>query len=198
MSNDNVTKLDRNELGPASAALSPQHFNFAVALFTVPPGVGAAEAAAVLAGYTFETKKELTRATNRLACDPRIIAAVEEMARQRLTLDVPQALETLRQAMSDKFSKDQVKSAEAILRRVIPERQEIKVSVEQKDQLQITLDLLAHMLAIGTSPEVLAREFGAGGLVTYTRMLESRNASKPQVVDAEYTVIEEDDLGGLL
>ncbi len=193
-----IAKIERQELGPACAALSVQHFNFAIALYTVPPGVGAPEAAAILAGYTFETKKELTRAANRLVHDPRIITAVEEMARQRLTLDVPMALQTLLEAMADRFSKDRVKSAEAILRRVVPARQEIKVSVEQKDQLQTTLDLLAHMLALGTPINVLQAEFGAGGLVTYTRMLEDRTAKKPQIVDAEFVVLEDDDLGGLL
>ena len=75
-------------------------------------------------------KQLVAAASGALAHDPRIIAAVEELARQRLTLDVPQALDTLRSAMSDKFSKDKVRAATALLDRVLPSKQELTVKAE--------------------------------------------------------------------
>lgn len=201
------------EIGPAASKLSPIEQRFVYGLvFVVPPGVGANQAAAVLAGYSFPSEKKLKDHAAKLARDPRVIAAVEEMARQRLTLDVPQALDTLRQAMNDKFGKDRVKAAQILLDRVLPTKQEIKVEVEQKDQTQVTLDFLQHMLDIGTPTETLLKEFGPGGLETYSRMLKERAAAKAKIIDGEVIEpepavtlqneptppVDDDDLGDIL
>lgn len=180
--------LEDVELGPACKQLSGKRLRFAAALvFEVLAGPGAPAAAGKIAGYAESTAKALAR-------DKHIIAAVEELARQRLVLDVPLALNTLRDAMSEKYGRDKVKSAIALLDRVLPTKQEIRVETTVIDRTQQTLDYLAHLIAKGASEQMLLAEFGPGGLERYRTMLAEREAKKQQqqTIDAEYTVIEGD------
>src|SRR5579885_2227335 len=120
--------LEDIELGPACQKLSGKRLRYVAALvFEVQPGPNAPVAAGKIAGYSDATAKALAR-------DKFIAAAVEELARQRLVLDVPLALDTLRGAMTDKYGKDKVKSAMALLDRVLPTKQEIKVETTVVDR----------------------------------------------------------------
>ncbi len=175
--------LEDVELGPACQRLGAKRLRFAAALvFEVTSGKDAAVAAGKIAGYADSTARALAR-------DKHIVAAVEELARQRLTLDVPLALDTLRDAMGERFGKDKVKAAQILLDRVLPTKQEIKVETTVIDRTQQSIDYLAHLIAKGASEEMLLNEFGPAGLERHRKMLEAREKAKP--IDVSFEVIEE-------
>jgi hypothetical protein len=185
MSKNLPAVLEDIELGPAAQKLSKKRLHFAAALvFEVPAGPDAVVAAGKIAGYADATAKQLAR-------DKTVAAAVEELARQRLTLDVPIALDTLRSAMTDKYGKDRVKAAQAILDRVVPTKQEIRVEATVVDRQQQTLDYLAHLISKGATEEMLLAEFGPVGLDRYRKALAEREASKAKVIDADFEVVNE-------
>jgi phage terminase small subunit len=186
MANKQLVPLEPAELGPAASKLTSRQLRFAVALVSeVTPGPKAAEAAAIVAGF-----KSGRDYANRLAHDPRIIAAVEELARQRLTLDVPQALDTLRSAMSDKFSKDKVRAATALLDRVIPTKQELTVKAEPIDRTKAAIEHLRRLQDMGASHEMLLRKFGPQGLQHFQELARQQDASR-NVIDVEFSPVPE-------
>lgn len=177
------------EIGPACQKLTPRQFRFAVALvYEVPPGTSAPEAAAIVSGYSIEDRSRLRSYARKLANNPNIVAAVEELARQRLTLDVPAALDVLRKAMQEQFGKDKVKAAQILLDRVLPVKQELKVTAETSDHTKDAIAHLKHLRELGADRELLIREFGEIGLARWEALLAVREAAKP--IDAEFTVIE--------
>ena len=187
--NTALAPLDPMEIGPACQKLTPRQFRFAVAyMFDVAPGTGAAEAAATLAGYEAEPKS-LRAHARKLLSNPNIVAAIEELARQRLTLDVPQALETLRKAMADQYSKDKVKAAGMLLDRVLPTKQELTVKAETVDHTKLAIDHLKHLKELGASRDLLLREFGEIGLARWEELLAQREAAKPPVLEGEFTIV---------
>ncbi len=182
--------IEPMEIGPACQKLSPRQFRFAVAyMFDVPPGPGAAEAAATLA-YSGD-RKRLRSYARKLLSNPNVVAAIEELARQRLTLDVPQALETLRQAMADKFGKDKVKAAGMLLDRVLPTKQELTIKAAPIDHTKMALDHLRHMKELGVSRDVLVREFGEIGLARWEELLAQHEAQRAPAIEGEFTIVSE-------
>src|ERR1035437_3913114 len=98
-----IVPLEQSNLGPACLKLSAKHLRFAFALCTEVSGPDAAEAAYIIAGFPgqAQNRAKFRTAARKLSHSPGIIAALEELGRQRLSLDLPLALETLRSAMSD-------------------------------------------------------------------------------------------------
>lgn len=184
------------EIGPACQKLTPRQFRFAVALvYEVPPGAGAPEAAATVAGYSTDDRGRLCSYARKLAHSPPLVAAVEELLRQRLTLDAPQALDVLRKAMTDQYGKDKVKAAGMLLDRVLPVKQELKVTAEAVDHTKDAVSHLRRMKELGVTRDVLVREFGEIGLARWEALLAAQEAAKP--IDAEYTVIEREPIAAL-
>jgi phage terminase small subunit len=183
--NSSLAPLEPAELGPAASRLTSRQLRFAVALVSeVTPGPKAAEAAAIVAGY-----KTASGYAAKLAHDPRIIAAVEELARQRLTLDVPQALDTLRSAMSDKFSKDKVKAAQILLDRVLPTKQELTIKAEPIDRTKAAVEHLRRLQSMGATREMLLAEFGPQGLEHFQELARQKEAFAP--IDVEFRQLPE-------
>jgi hypothetical protein len=136
--------LDQSDLGPACLKLSARHLRFAFALCSEVSGPDAAEAAAIIAGFPGQAQDRTKFRTDarKLSHSPGIIAALEELGRQRLSLDLPLALETLRNAMQDRFGKDKIKAAQVLLDRVLPTKTEVKLTT---DKLDITGSAIAHL-----------------------------------------------------
>jgi hypothetical protein len=169
--------------------LSARHLRFAFALCNEVAGPDAAMAAAIIAGFPTANNPKLRADARKLSHDPNIIAALEELGRQRLSLDLPLALETLRNAMRDPFSKDRVKSAQILLDRILPTKTEVKVTMDKIDTNGSAIAHLKHLrdvLKIGQA--ALEREFGVEGLIRWTEIEVAQEKAKPITVD--YEVIE--------
>jgi hypothetical protein len=184
-----VFSTEPSELGPACTKLSARHLRFAFALCNEVAGPDAAMAAAIIAGFPTANQSKLRADARKLSHDPNIVTALEELGRQRLSLDLPLALETLRNAMKDPFSKDRVKAAQILLDRILPTKTEVKVTLDKIDTNGSAIAHLKHLrdvLKIGQP--ALEREFGAEGLIRWTEIEAAQEKAKPITVD--YEVIE--------
>ncbi len=123
---------------------------------------------------------------------PRVVAALVEEAKNSLRSLAPRAVSTVREVLETFDPKARLKAADMILSRtdVVVSRVEGKIEHEIIDRTQQSIDYLAHLIARGASEQMLLNEFGPGGLDRYRKLLEARERAK-EVVDAEYTVIEE-------
>jgi hypothetical protein len=181
-----VFTTEPSELGPACMKLSARHLRFAFALINEVSGPDAAEAAAIIAGFPTTNRKTLAR---KLSHDPAIVLALEELGRQRLSLDLPLALSVLRSAMNDKFGKDRIKACQILLDRCLPTKTEVKITTDKIDTNTSAIAHLKHLrdvLKIGQA--ALEREFGEEGLIRWTEIEAAQERAKPVVVD--YEVIE--------
>jgi hypothetical protein len=156
-------------LGPKASLLSKQHLLFALSIaHSDKSGIEAMKEAAANAEITLEDAASL-------ACDPAIVGAVEELARQRMAFDVPLALQVLRRKMTDKFSKDAVSSAKLVLERAIPSKTEMKVETDKPADTDTALvDYLARLKAIGVGHDQLVQTFGPAGLARLEVILSDR------------------------
>ena len=177
--------LQELELGPYCSKLSGKRLAFVAALvFEVPSGKGAAEAAGVIAGYSATEARRLSR-------DKSVSAAVKELMEQRMILEGPAALDTLREEMNNPYGKDRTKAAGMILDRVIPSKQHLTLETTAPvDRTAETLKHLQHMLDIGASEDVLVNEFGTIGLKHYRALLDKQRMDNAKVIDAEAIEIE--------
>ncbi len=168
-------------VGPKASALSPTKLRFAVAIsHTEKTGMEAMKEAAAAAEISLDD-------ATAYSCDPAVVSAVEELSRQKLAFDVPQALQVLRRKMGDKYSKEAVASAKLILERAIPAKTEQKIeTVTTVDTDTALVDFLARLKSFNVSREQLIETFGPAGL----RRLENQLASRAVpvegvVIDAE-------------
>jgi cyanate lyase len=184
-----VFTTEPSELGPACMKLSARHLRFAFALCNEVSGPDAAMAAAIVAGFPTTNVAKLKTDARKLSHDPSIVAALEELGRQRLSLDLPLALETLRAAMKDKFGKDKIKAAQILLDRILPTKTEVMVVTDKIDTNTSAIAHLKHLrdvLKVGQA--ALELEFGVEGLLRWSAIEAAQEKAKPLVVD--YEVIE--------
>ena len=181
---------DAADFGPAMSACKPKERAFVLAVMA---GENFANAAR-LAGYATPESSPATLASigNRIKGYPRVAAALVEEAKNSLRSLAPRAVSTVREVLETFDPKARLKAADMILSRTDPpvSRVEGKIEHEIVDRTQQSLDYLAHLIAKGASEQFLLAEFGPGGLERYRKLLEARERAK-EVVDAEFTVIEE-------
>ena len=173
------------ELGPACQRLSSKRLAFVAALvFEVPSGKGAAEKAGEIAGYPAVEARRLSR-------DKGIVTAVRELLEQRMVLEAGAAIDTLKDAMSDPYSKERVKAAGMVLDRVLPSKQQLTLDVTAPvDRTADTLKHLQHMIDIGVGEDALVQEFGKIGLAHYRELLAKQNSDAAKVIDGEVVEVE--------
>jgi hypothetical protein len=125
-SNENV------ELGPKMMALSERHRSFVAALFDEDApafGSGMLNHAARKAGYL---GKAVSVTASRIAYRPDVQAAIKEFSHLAIRAVSPDAIRAVRNALSDRTHKDNIRAASLVLERVLPIETMHHVKVEQE------------------------------------------------------------------
>jgi phage terminase small subunit len=175
--------------GPAMAALTPQRRRFVEALFEVNPGRGALAAAARRAGYA--DNGHISDVASRLCQDEKIIAAIAEYGRKRIRSEVPQAVQVVKEIMSDPSHKDRLKAANLVFDRIDPVETKSTVTLETKtDTNTVLVAWLRRELQKGTDEARLVEELGRTGYLRFKKMLELEDASK-KPIDVEFAEVGE-------
>ena len=169
-------------LSETMAALNAKQRAFVEALFTVKPGHGSLVAAARVAGYGENSSPEnLARIAFRLAHNPKVVAAIQEITAKSIRKLGPAAVRAVEEIVTDPTHRDQLKAARTILEHAAPVTQHHTIDVNVKlDPEKDTAEAIRFLFERGATREKLIADWGAREV---ERVLDN-------VVDADFTVIE--------
>jgi hypothetical protein len=175
------------ELGPRMRALPNDRWRmFARAYATGKPGLGAATNAARVAGFSPNRPDVVRKKAWDLSRDPRMIAAIEEEARNVIRLGAPEAARALLNLVRNEAHKDHARGIGMLLDRVYPilTLRNVEVTHRVLSQDEEALEELHAARHLGASREKLLELFGYNGLERL-EALEARRADNAKVIDAE-------------
>ena len=127
--------IDLKGLGPAVRALPSDRWRAAaVARFMVASGRGGGNTAACrAAGFASTTSDSMKAVAHRVFHDKRMLAALDELAKEFLRGGVPDAIAVVYEIMGDKTHKDRLKAAMGIINYAHPAQTAHHVTVEHVD-----------------------------------------------------------------
>ena len=175
------------ELGPAMRKLPNDKWRmFARAYATGKPGLGAATNACRAAGFSKNRPDIARKYAWQLVRDPRMIAAIEEEARNVIRLGAPEAARALLNLVRNEGHKDHARGIGMLLDRVYPVMTVANVEVTHKiaSPDDEALEELRAVRQVGASRDKLLELFGYNGLERL-EALEARRADNAKVIDAE-------------
>jgi hypothetical protein len=182
------------ELSAAEAACSPMERRFVHWLMNLPPKHGFRARACRLAGYgKNSTPHVLNSIAQDLLSKPRVVSLIEEIARKQIRSAAPEALAAVRDIIADPEHRDRLKAAQTILERIEPtiNRLDVRVQHQTIDRDAEAVAYLRKLKALEVSREHLEAELGYSDLPRYERLLELEDARKAQVIEADYSVVNE-------
>jgi hypothetical protein len=176
------------ELGPAMRKLPNDKWRmFARAYATGKPGLGAITRAARAAGFgKGGTSAHTHKIAWKLSRDDRMIAAIEEEARNVIRLGAPEAARALLNLVRNEGHKDHARGVGMLLDRLYPVTTLASVEVTHKlaSPDEEALEELKALRQLGTERPKLLELFGHNGLERL-EALEARRAETAKVIDAE-------------
>jgi len=181
------------DLTVTEAACTPQERRFVHWLLNLPPKKGFRVQAARLAGYGKKSTPHVVNSiTQVLLSQQRIIDLITEVTKKQIRSSAPEALAAVREIIADPQARDRLKAAQTILERIEPtmQRLDVRVQHETVNRDAEAVAYLRKLKALGVSRDKLEEELGYSDLPRYERLIEMEDA-KHKVVDADYTVIEE-------
>jgi hypothetical protein len=184
-------------LSAAEAACSARERRFVYWLLNLPPKKGFRVQAARLAGFGKDsTPHVLNSIAQTLLAQQRITDLIVEVTRKQIRSSAPEALTAVREIIADPDHRDRLKAAQTILERVEPTMQRIDVSVKHEvvDRDGEAVAYLRKLKELGVSRSKMEDELGYSDLPRYERLLELEDAKRAAapVIDAEYSVFDED------
>lgn len=170
-------ELNGVELGPKMAACTEKERRFVLAWVAGLADSGAH--AARLAGYSDASHASLVRAFE-LQRRPRVIEAVEEVAKEKFRGLIPATIKAVERLILDPKHPDHAKAALSLLSRLgFAEKSDIQVNgTVQVNHQDAAVDDLRRAKAMGFSREALEAMFGHSGLSRYEAMLANGHAPK--------------------
>jgi hypothetical protein len=184
-------KMAGIEMGPKLAALPERErlfaFSFGSGLATTPGA--AAELAGYCKGYAGQSKTKyaasLRSMGHQLVHRPRIIAAIEEVARSTFRSMIPLVVESARQLLLDKGHSDHQKMVVALLSRMgFAEKTQVDVNVEiTVDHQEAAIADLRRLKSLGVPRDELERAFGYSGLPRFEKLLAEQDARRLKLVE---------------
>jgi hypothetical protein len=180
------------ELGPAMRKLPNDKWRmFARAYATGKPGLGAATNACRAAGFSKNRPDIARKYAWQLVRDPRMIAAIEEEARNVIRLGAPEAARALLNLVRNEGHKDHARGIGMLLDRVYPVMTVANVEVTHKiaSPDDEALEELRAVRKLGATREKLLELFGFNGLERL-EAIEARRAENATEIDGEAEVVE--------
>lgn len=173
---------DTEGLGPKMRALNPQQRAFVRAL--VMTGGSDHTKAARMAGYG-ETPGSQRAAAYRLAHDPKVLAAIKEVAEAEIRTSILVGTRVLQEIAQDVTHKDRLKAATQLLDRgglIIQQQLNVHLIQETSES-----DIIARIQSV-------AAKLGIDPAQLLGKAAQQASLPPPKVVDAEFTeVLLEDD-----
>jgi hypothetical protein len=190
---NDVMRPEWGELGPAMKALPNDQWRAFIEFYLLEkPGHGAQTNAARRAGFgnPKTTPLNMARIASRLMRDPRMQAAIAEVARQIVRGGAPEAAKALLNLVRNPEHRDHARGIDMLLSRADPiiSKQQIEVTHKTIDPDQEALEELRALRALDTSRGKLLELFGPNGLERL-ELLEAtdraRRADQAKVIEGE-------------